>query len=50
MGTAQAQAGQSHRWDGRPAGTLVRNRLKSLQYRPATLDGFMTETKLGLPP
>ncbi|GAB3175314.1 hypothetical protein GCM10027162_21770 [Streptomyces incanus] len=30
--------------------TLVRNRLKSLQYRPATLDGFMAETELGLPP
>ncbi|MET8117131.1 hypothetical protein ABZT29_32430 [Streptomyces prasinus] len=30
--------------------TLVRNRLKSRQYRPATLDGFMTETELGLPP
>ncbi|WP_406359264.1 transposase [Streptomyces sp. NBC_01635] len=27
---------------------LVRNRLKSLQYRPTALDGFMTET--GLPP
>lgn len=27
---------------------LVRNRLKSLQYRPAALDGFMAET--GLPP
>jgi Transposase and inactivated derivatives len=31
---------------------LVRNRLKSLQYRPATLNGFMTETglPLDLPP
>ncbi|GAB2817858.1 hypothetical protein GCM10027073_56900 [Streptomyces chlorus] len=28
--------------------TLVRNRLKSLQYRPATLDGFMAETGLQL--
>ncbi|MFF4759757.1 transposase [Streptomyces sp. NPDC001292] len=27
---------------------LVRNRLESLQHRPAALDGFMTET--GLPP
>lgn len=27
---------------------LVRNRLKSLQYRPATLDGFMAETGLAL--
>ncbi|MFE9926826.1 transposase [Streptomyces sp. NPDC005774] len=26
--------------------TLVRNRLKSLQYRPAILDGFMAETGL----
>jgi len=28
--------------------SLVRNRLKSLQYRPATLNGFMTETGLQL--
>ncbi len=27
---------------------LIRNRLKSLQYRPATLDGFMAETGLAL--
>jgi hypothetical protein len=32
--------------------TLVHNRLKSLQYRPATLDGFIAETgfALDLPP
>ncbi|WP_435860567.1 IS630 family transposase [Streptomyces prasinus] len=29
---------------------LVRNRLKSLQYRPATLHGFMAETGLQLAP
>jgi DDE superfamily endonuclease len=29
---------------------LVRNRLKSLQYRPATLDGFIAETRLALDP
>ncbi|GAB2768250.1 hypothetical protein [Streptomyces bullii] len=28
--------------------TLVRNRLKRLQYRPATLDGFITGTGLAL--
>ena len=28
--------------------SLVRNRLKSLQYRPAPLNGFMTETGLQL--
>lgn len=27
---------------------LVRNRLKRLQYRPATLDGFIAETGLAL--
>lgn len=32
--------------------TLVRNRLKRLQYRPDILDGFLTGTglSLGLPP
>ncbi|MEU1696149.1 transposase [Streptomyces hirsutus] len=30
--------------------TLVRNRLKRLQYRPATLDDFMAETGLQLDP
>lgn len=30
--------------------TLARNRLKSLQYRPTTLDGFMAETGLQLDP
>ncbi|GAA3289663.1 hypothetical protein GCM10020295_02080 [Streptomyces cinereospinus] len=28
--------------------TLVRNRLKRLQYRPETLDGFITGTGLAL--
>jgi hypothetical protein len=28
----------------------MRNRFKSLQYRPAALDGFMTETGLDLSP
>lgn len=28
--------------------TLVRNRLKRLQYRPGTLDGFITGTGLAL--
>jgi hypothetical protein len=28
--------------------TLVRNRLKRLQYRPDTLDGFITGTGLAL--
>ncbi|MFF0110999.1 transposase [Streptomyces hirsutus] len=43
-----------HRLANLTAGTvdrlevLVRNRLKRLQYRPATLDGFMTETGLQL--
>jgi transposase len=30
--------------------SLVRNRLKSLQYRPAPLNGFMTKTGLPLDP
>lgn len=29
--------------------SLVRNRLKSLQYRPTTLDGFIAETGLSPP-
>ncbi|WP_107428772.1 transposase [Streptomyces kebangsaanensis] len=29
--------------------SLVRNRLKSLQYRPTTLDGFLAETGLSPP-
>ncbi|MFJ4513049.1 transposase [Streptomyces sp. NPDC088816] len=45
-----------HRLANLTAGTvdrlevLVRNRLKSLQYRPTTLDGFVTETGLQLDP
>ena len=30
--------------------TLVRTRLKSLQYRPSVLDGFVAETTLAFDP
>jgi hypothetical protein len=29
---------------------IVKNRLKSIQYRPALIDGFLTQTGLALEP
>jgi len=29
---------------------IIKNRLKSIQYRPALIDGFLAQTGLGLEP
>ncbi|MER7575751.1 transposase [Streptomyces sp. NPDC126514] len=44
----QTQPGLRRRRRPRRVETLVRNRLKRLQYRPDTLDGFMAGTGLAL--
>ena len=50
VGLCQAQPGQPRSMHLNRLEALIRNRLKSLEYRPGILDGLITGTSLALDP